>query len=271
MERRTKITVLGANGRMGRMLVAAVAEKAEAELFGATARKGSEAVGTDAGVLAGCGALGVKVSDDPAPLIAASDAVIDFTPPEAVEEHARLAAQAGAAYVCGTTGLSGEQEKALDLAARHIPVVYAPNMSVGVTLLSALTEKVAAVLGEEWDIEVMEMHHRHKVDAPSGTALALGKAAAAGRGVDHDERKVAGRDGHTGPRRPGDIGYAVLRGGDVVGEHTVIFAGESERIELTHKAGSRAIFAQGAVRAALWAHGRMRGVWTMRDVLGLGD
>lgn len=266
-----KIAIVGAAGRMGRMLVAEVMGREGCVLSGATDHADSPHIGQDAGELAGAGTAGVALMEDAAQVIAGADAVIDFTTPAATEEHARLAAQAGCALIVGTTGMAPEQEGALDLAARHVPVVYAPNYSVGVTLMMELTRKVAATLSEDWDIEVLEMHHRHKVDAPSGTALGLGRAAADGRGVDHDEKKQAVRDGHTGPRMRGDIGYATLRGGDVVGEHTVMFAGEAERVELTHKAGSRQIFAGGAVHAALWSRGKTPAVYDMVDVLGLRD
>lgn len=263
------IAIMGAGGRMGQMLVREVTMTDGCRVSGATDREGSDHLGEDAGTLAGVKALGVTIVDDPAPVIAKAHAVIDFTTPAATVEHARLCAQANAAHIIGTTGLSTEDESALELAARHCQVVYAPNMSVGVNLLLALTEKVASVLGEDYDIEVVEMHHRHKVDAPSGTALGLGKAAARGRDVAHEEAAVYSREGHTGARTPGKIGYATLRGGDVVGEHTVIFAGAGERIEIGHRATDRRIFAGGAVRAARWARRQPYGLYTMRDVLGL--
>lgn len=265
-----KIAVMGASGRMGRMNLAAAMDGGPGVvLCGACDRPGAAAVGQDAGRLIGREAAGVAVGDDPAPVVAGADAVIDFTTPQATVEHARLCAQAGAALIVGTTGLGAADEEALTRAARHVAVVHAANMSAGVTLLRALVERVARALDADFDIEVVEMHHRHKVDAPSGTALALGRAAAKGRGVDHDAVKDAGRDGHTGARRAGDIGYAVLRGGDVVGEHTVVFAGPGERIELTHKAADRAIFAAGALRAARWAAAARPGLYSMEDVLGL--
>ena len=265
------IAILGASGRMGRMLVNAVHEADGCHLVAATGREGSEALGEDAGALAGIAPNGVYVTSDLAQAIAKADAVIDFTGPETTVEAARLCAQAHAAHIVGTTGLSAQDVEALEKAARHTPVVYAPNMSVGVNLLIGLTRKVAATLGPDYDIEIVEMHHRHKVDAPSGTALGLGRAAAEGRGVDHDEAAILSREGHTGPRPEGAIGYAALRGGEVVGEHTVVFAAAGERIELTHKASDRSIFATGAVRAALWAAGKPPKVYSMADVLGLGD
>ncbi len=271
MSEPVKIAVMGAAGRMGRMLVTEVLSRQGCVLSGATDMPNSPHLGMDAGLLAGCGEAGVLLVDDPATVIAAADAIIDFTAPAATVEHARLAAQAGAAHIIGTTGMSKQDEEALDLAARHVAVVYAPNFSVGVTVLMELTRKLAATLDDDWDIEVLEMHHRHKVDAPSGTALGLGKAAADGRGVDHDEKRQSTRDGHTGPRKPGDIGYATLRGGDVVGEHSVIFASEAERIELSHRATGRQIFSSGAVRAAVWAKSQQHGLYDMADVLGLRD
>lgn len=264
-----KGVVVGAAGRMGRMLVAEIANTEGLTLSGATEHAGSPALGKDPHLLAGIGASDITITDDPASAIANADFVIDFTAPAATVEHARLCAQAGAAFIVGTTGMSHTDEEALYLAARHIPVVYAANFSVGITLLANLVEKAAATLREDYDIEVLEMHHRHKVDAPSGTALALGKAAARGRRVDHDAMKRAVRDGHTGAREAGTIGYATLRGGDVVGDHEVIFAAEGERLVLGHKASARRVFAAGAIRAAQWAIGRHPGVYSMNDVLGL--
>jgi 4-hydroxy-tetrahydrodipicolinate reductase len=254
---------------MGRMLLGAVLETPAARLTGGSERPGHEAVGADLGTLAGSASSGVSVTDDPEAMFAAADVVIDFTTPALIVEHVRLALGHGTALVIGTTGLKPDHEAALDGAAAKVAVVQAANMSVGVNLLLGLARQVAAILDEGFDIEIVEMHHRHKVDAPSGTALALGKAAAEGRGVALDEVAARVRDGITGPRPSGQIGFATLRGGDVVGEHTLIFAGEGERIELTHKASSRAIFARGAVRAALWTEGRPAGRYSMRDVLGL--
>jgi 4-hydroxy-tetrahydrodipicolinate reductase len=263
------IGVVGAGGRMGQMLVAEIAAAEGCRVAGATERAGSKALGRDAGELAGVGALGVAVGPDADALFAAADAVIDFTAPAASIAHAALAAKHKKIHIVGTTGLDAAQEKALAAAARDTAIVWAPNMSLGVNLAFALTEQVARALGPDWDIEIVEMHHKHKVDAPSGTALGLGRAAAAGRGVKLDEVSQRVRDGVTGPRRKGDIGFATLRGGDVVGEHSVVFAGEGERLEIVHKATSRRIFARGAVRAALWARGKPPGLYSMRDVLGL--
>ena len=263
------IAIMGAGGRMGRMLVREVTMTDDCRISGATDREDSGYLGEDAGALAGIRDLGVKIRSDPAVAIAESHAVIDFTTPAATVEHARLCARVNAAHIVGTTGLSAGDEEALKRAARHAQVVYAPNMSVGVTLMLALTEKAASVLGEEYDVEVVEMHHRHKVDAPSGTALGLGKAAARGRKVAHEDVAIYAREGHTGTRPAGKIGYAALRGGDVVGEHTIIFAGAGERIEIGHRATDRRIFAAGALRAARWARRQPYGLYTMRDVLGL--
>lgn len=264
-----KIGIVGCAGRMGRMLVEAVLAAEGCALAGGTEPPGGDAVGRDIGELVGRGPLGIPVIADPGQLIAASDAVIDFTTPAATMSHAMLAANAKTILVVGTTGLSAEDEAQLRRAADSTPVVYAPNFSVGVTLLMALTERVAAILGNDYDIEIVEMHHRHKVDAPSGTALGLGRAAAKGRAVALDSVWRKSRDGHTDARPRGEIGFATLRGGDVVGDHTVMFAADGERVELTHKASSRAVFARGAVRAAQWAHGKGPGLYTMRDVLGL--
>jgi 4-hydroxy-tetrahydrodipicolinate reductase len=263
------IGVVGAGGRMGQMLVAEIAATEGCRLAGATEQKGSKALGRDAGELAGIGTLGVAIAADADALFKAADAVIDFTAPAASVAHAALAAKHRKIHIIGTTGLDAAQEKALAEAARGAAIVWAPNMSLGVNLAFALTEQVARILGPDWDIEIVEMHHRHKVDAPSGTALGLGRAAARGRGVNLDQVSQRVRDGVTGPRRKGDIGFATLRGGDVVGEHSVVFAGEGERLEIVHKATSRRIFARGAVRAALWARGKAPGLYSMRDVLSL--
>lgn len=267
-----KVGIVGAGGRMGQMLVRQVTATEGCRVAGATEGEGNPLLGKDAGAVAGVGDLGVSIIDDPAAMISNVDAVIDFTIPAATAEHARLAAQAEALLIAGTTGLNAEQENAITLATRHVPVVRASNFSVGVTLLMALTEQVARILGPDaYDIEILEMHHRHKIDAPSGTAISLGEAAAAGRGVDLAKVRQAVRDGHTGARPEGQIGFATLRGGDVAGDHTVIFAGEGERVELGHKASSRQVFAAGAVRAALWARGKPSGLYSMRDVLGFSD
>jgi 4-hydroxy-tetrahydrodipicolinate reductase len=264
-----KIAVMGAAGRMGRELVRAIAAQPGCSVSGAAETAGSPALGKDIGELAGLEHIGVAVTSDAASVIAAADAIVDFTVPKASVEFARLAAKCGTAHIIGTTGFDEASEAAIASAARKTAIVKAGNMSLGVNLLVALTKQVAAALGNDFDIEIVEMHHRMKVDAPSGTALMLGEAAASGRNVALAERSVRVRDGHTGPRKPGDIGFATLRGGSVVGDHTVIFAGEGERIELTHRAADRGIFARGAVKAALWAKGRAPGLYAMTDVLGI--
>ena len=263
-----RLVVTGAAGRMGQMLVKAIAATEGVVLAAALERPGSPALGQDAGLLAGVGPLNVKISDDPLAALLQADGVIDFTIPQATVEMATLAAQARIVHVIGTTGLSADDLAKLEAAARHAVVIRSGNMSLGVNLLAAMVEKVAKTLGADWDIEILEMHHRMKVDAPSGTALLLGEAAAKGRGVALEEQSVRSRDGHTGARKTGDIGFATLRGGTVVGDHTVIFAGPGERIELSHKAEDRGIFARGAVQAALWGRGRKPGLYSMADVLG---
>jgi 4-hydroxy-tetrahydrodipicolinate reductase len=264
-----KIGVVGATGRMGRMLIRQIHETDGCELVGAVDRPSAAELGQDVGALAGIGPLGVKLGDDSASLFKRAQVVIDFTVPAATVAHARLAADHGCSLVVGTTGLTAEHQAELDRAAHRIALVQAPNMSAGIVLLTALAEQVARTLGPDYDIEVLEMHHRHKIDAPSGTALALGAAAAKGRAIDLAASAVRSRDGHTGARPRGAIGFATLRGGDVVGDHSVIFAGEGERVELTHKAQSRVIYAAGAVRAARWTEGKQPGRYTMRDVLGV--
>jgi 4-hydroxy-tetrahydrodipicolinate reductase len=263
------LVVVGAAGRMGRMLVKTIAETDGCTLAGAVEQPGSIALGEDAGLLAGAGRASVAITDDAEAAFTQADGVLDFTAPAASVRFAELAATSGLVHVVGTTGLSEEHFAKLRQAAKRARIVQSGNMSVGVNLMAALARKVAATLGEEFDIEVLEMHHRMKVDAPSGTALLLGEAAAQGRAVALKERAVRSRDGHTGARRAGDIGFATLRGGTVIGEHTVIFAGPAERVELTHKAEDRAIFARGALRAALWARDQRPGYYTMADVLGL--
>jgi 4-hydroxy-tetrahydrodipicolinate reductase len=264
------IGITGCSGRMGRMLIAEVHGTSGCRVAAGIEAKGNPAVGRDLGDLAGLGALGIAAGDDPAALFASCDVAIDFTAPDATAAHAAEARRQGKPLVIGTTGLVSANEAAVLTAAKTVPIVRSPNMSLGVNLLLGLVRQVAARLGEEYDIEILEMHHRHKVDAPSGTALALGRAAAEARGIDFATRSQRTRDGITGERKRGDIGFATMRGGDVVGEHTVVFAAEGERIELSHRAGSRRIFARGAVRAACWAVGRPPGLYGMNDVLGLG-
>jgi 4-hydroxy-tetrahydrodipicolinate reductase len=264
------LVVVGAAGRMGQALIRAIHETAGARLAGAIERPGSAHLGKDAGELAGTGRLDVAISDDPLPVFAKADGVLDFTAPAATVEFAGYAAQARIVHVIGTTGCSAEDDARIAAAARHATIVKSGNMSLGVNLLAVLVEQAARALGpEDFDIEVLEMHHKHKVDAPSGTAILLGKAAATGRGIELEGHDVRVRDGHTGPRPEGAIGFATLRGGSVVGDHSVILAGAGERIVLSHHAEDRALFARGAVKAALWAKGRKPGLYSMRDVLGL--
>jgi 4-hydroxy-tetrahydrodipicolinate reductase len=265
----TKIGVVGCGGRMGRMLVAEIAATEGCAVAGGAAKPGSAHVDHDIGELAGIGRIGIPAGDSAEKLIRDSDVVIDFTAPGVTAANAALAARLGKAMVIGTTGLSPEQSEAVRQAGRNIPIVWAPNMSLGINLLLGLVEEIARRLGADWDVEIMEMHHRGKVDAPSGTALALGRAVAAGRGVALEEVEQRARDGITGPRRTGGIGFAALRGGDAVGDHHVIFAGAGERLELSHRATTRAIYAKGAVRAARWVVGRSPGVYALKEVLGL--
>ncbi|MCK4861563.1 MAG: 4-hydroxy-tetrahydrodipicolinate reductase [Rhodobacteraceae bacterium] len=269
MSETTGIAVMGASGRMGRMLIQAIEENGNAHLVGVTERSGHNWVGRDLGECLGGAANGITVSDDPLEVLAHSHAVVDFTSPEATVLHSELAAQARITHVIGTTGLEDTHLAKIAAAARHAIVVRAGNMSLGVNLLTVLTRKVAAALDMDFDIEIVEMHHHHKVDAPSGTALMLGEAAAEGRGANLADVSYRGRDGETGARKRGDIGFVSLRGGDVVGEHDVIFAGEGERIILRHIASDRMLFARGAIKAALWGQSQKPGEYTMLDVLGL--
>jgi 4-hydroxy-tetrahydrodipicolinate reductase len=264
-----KIGVVGCAGRMGRMLIAEVLRAKGAKLGGGTELAKSPLIGTDLGILVGQKAAGVKVTSDAKALFESCDAVIDFTAPAATLAHADLAAKFGTALIVGTTGLPASAKAKLKTSAKKTVIVQAPNMSTGVNVLLALTETLAGVLADDYDIEIVEMHHRHKVDAPSGTALGLGEAAAKGRGVALEKVARRSRDGQVGARPKGEIGFATLRGGDVVGDHTVIFAADGERIEITHKASSREVFARGAVRAAMWAKKKKAGLYSMRDVLGL--
>ncbi|MCF6273598.1 MAG: 4-hydroxy-tetrahydrodipicolinate reductase [Rhodobacteraceae bacterium] len=265
----TKIAITGVSGRMGQMLLRAVDESNAAELVGVTERQGHDWIGRDIGEAMGLAPRGVIVQDGPLKALQNAHAVLDFTTPEATLATAEIAAQVRAAHVIGTTGLSESDLAKLEAAARHAPVIRSGNFSLGVNLLTVLARQAAAALGEEFDIEVVEMHHRHKVDAPSGTALMLGEAAAEGRGRKLADIRDAAREGITGARTAGHIGFAALRGGDVVGEHEVIFAGAGERIVLKHIASDRMLFARGALKAALWGHHRKPGQYSMLDVLGL--
>lgn len=265
----TGIVVAGVSGRMGRMLVETVLASDACHLAGALERTGHAWVGQDLGTAMGGAPLGLTVSDDAVATIAQAQALIDFTSPAATVTYAELTAQARAVHVIGTTGLSDDDLRHIAAAARHAPIVRAGNMSLGVNLLVGLTRRVAAALGTDWDIEIVEAHHRHKVDAPSGTALMLGEAAAEGRGATLEALRVPAREGITGARVPGSIGFSAIRGGDIVGEHDVIFAADGERVVLRHLATDRAIFVRGALRAALWGQDKGPGEYDMADVLGL--
>ena len=263
------ITITGASGRMGQMLLKTVLDSDRARLVGAVERSGHAWVGRDVGEAMGGQANGIIVTDDPLEAFAISQAVIDFTTPAATLEFAALTAQARAVHIIGTTGMSAAEIEQLEPASRHAVIVRAGNMSLGINLLTKLTEKVAAALDADFDIEIIETHHHHKVDAPSGTALMLGEAAAAGRKVNLNNVRESGRDGITGARKRGDIGFVAIRGGDVVGEHDVLFASAGERIILRHMATDRSIFARGALKAALWGQTQKPGHYDMMDVLGL--
>ncbi|WP_223597071.1 4-hydroxy-tetrahydrodipicolinate reductase [Brucella suis] len=264
------LVVVGAGGRMGQTLIRTIQSIEGAKLVGAIERSGSPFLGKDAGEVTGIGTLDVAITDDPLPVFAKAHGVLDFTSPAASVEFAGLAAQARIVHVIGTTGCSAEDDEKIRAAARHATIVKSGNMSLGVNLLSVLVQKAAEALGpEDFDIEILEMHHRHKVDAPSGTALLLGEAAARGRDIALADNSVRVRDGYTGPRETGAIGFATLRGGSVIGDHSVILAGTGERVVLSHHAEDRSIFARGAIKAALWAHGKKPGLYSMLDVLGL--
>lgn len=266
-----RLVVAGASGRMGRVLIQIIHALEGAALAGAIEHPGSIALGEDAGLLAGCGSMGVKITDDALSAMTHADGILDFTSPKATVELAALAAQTRAVHVIGTTGLDADDQVKIAAAARHAIIVQSGNMSLGINLLAGLAAKTAKLLGAEYDIEIVETHHKMKVDSPSGTALLLGKAVANGRGIELSAHSIRGRDGHTGVRQTGAIGFASLRGGTVVGDHSVIFAGPGERIELTHKAEDRSIFGRGAVQAALWGWGKKPGLYSMTDVLGLNN
>src|ERR1044071_5245873 len=263
-----KIVVTGASGRMGRTLIREIAQGSGITLCGALEMEGHPNLGMDSGTIAGMQPNGIKLTADPLTLLATAQAVVDFTTPMVSTMLAELAAQARIVHVIGTTGFDEKSEAGIAAAARHAVIVKSGNMSMGINLLAALVERAAKALAD-YDIEVLEMHHRNKVDAPSGTALLLGEAAARGRGIALSKHAVRTRDGHTGARNDSDIGFATLRGGTVVGEHSVIFAGTGERITLTHSAEDRSIFAHGALNAAKWGHGKKPGLYSMTDVLGL--
>jgi 4-hydroxy-tetrahydrodipicolinate reductase len=265
-----KLVVVGAAGRMGQTLIRTIHAMPGAQVFAAVERPGSPFIGRDAGEIAGLGPTGVIISDKPLEAFVEAEGVLDFTSPAASVEFSVLAAQARIVHVIGTTGCSTDDEAKFKAAGRHARVVKSGNMSLGVNLLGVLTQRAARALGPaNWDIEILEMHHKHKVDAPSGTALLLGEAAAKGRDIGLTEHSVRVRDGHTGARVAGTIGFATLRGGSVIGEHSVILAGEGEQVTLSHSATDRSIFARGAVTAALWARDQKPGFYSMLDVLGL--
>jgi 4-hydroxy-tetrahydrodipicolinate reductase len=264
-----KVAVLGASGRMGQAVLSCVAESSDLKLAGALTEAADPALGRDAGEAAALGSMGIALTDDHGAALHSAQVAIDFTLPSATQANLRACVETGTALVIGTTGLEHKQLKAMEEAAKHVPLVYGRNMSVGVNVFMDLVERSARALGEDYDAEILEAHHRHKVDAPSGTALALGEKVAATRGRPLEEVAVLSRQGRTGPRVPGTIGFSVVRGGNIVGDHTVMFIGPEERFELIHRAADRKTFARGAVRAARWAAGRAPGLYSMADVLGL--
>lgn len=266
------VVVAGAAGRMGQTLIKTIHSAPGMRVHAAIEREGSPAVGKDAGEVAGLGPIGVPITTDPLEAFLKADAVIDFTSPASTVEFAALAAQARIVHVIGTTGCSAEDVEKIKAAARHARIVMSGNMSLGVNLLGVLVRRAAAALDAvNWDIEVLEMHHNKKVDAPSGTALLLGAEAAKGRGIELLPNAVKVRDGHTGPREQGSIGFATLRGGGVIGDHSVLFSSEAEMITLSHRAMDRSLFAKGAVTAARWAFDKKPGFYNMLDVLGMAD
>lgn len=269
MDFKMKLAIAGVAGRMGQMLVKTIDAGGLGTVSGATERAGHEWNGQDLGISMGGSAVGVIVRDDPAEAFKGVDVLIDFTSPESTVSNAAAAAELGCAVVIGTTGLSDDDLSAIGAAARKTAIVRAGNMSLGINLMALITQSVARALDDDFDIEIVEAHHRHKVDAPSGTALMLGEAAAAGRGISLTAASDRGRDGITGPRKRGKIGFSAIRGGNIVGEHDVVFAGEGERVVLRHIATDRAIYAQGALKAARWVLGRPPGEYSMKDVLGL--
>ncbi|TBY39259.1 4-hydroxy-tetrahydrodipicolinate reductase [Rhizobium leguminosarum bv. viciae] len=267
-----KLVVVGAAGRMGQTLIRLIHSIEGVTVHAAVERAGSPFVGKDAGEIAGLGPTGVIIGDDPLNAFLDAEGVLDFTSPAATVEFSGLAAQARIVHVVGTTGCLPDDNAKIAAAARHARIVKSGNMSLGVNLLSVLAEQAARALDpDDWDIEILEMHHKHKVDAPSGTALLFGEAAAKGRGIDLASKSIRVRDGHTGAREAGTIGFATLRGGSVIGEHSVLFAGEGEIVTLSHSAADRSIFARGAIKAALWARDKKPGLYSMLDVLGLSS
>ncbi|MGE0827213.1 MAG: 4-hydroxy-tetrahydrodipicolinate reductase [Candidatus Binatia bacterium] len=264
-----KVIVCGAAGRMGKLLVQLAHEHAEMTVVGAVEARSHWALDKDSGEIAGIGSIGVPVSDNYAALATPDTVTLDFTMPDAALTHLRAAAASGAAIAIGTTGFSAAQRAEAEQLAVKTRTIIAPNMSIGVNVLQKIVADVARILQDGFDAEIVEMHHRFKVDAPSGTALALGRAIATAQGKDFDTVATLARQGITGQRKDEEIGIVALRGGDVIGDHTVIFAGFAERIELTHRAQSRECLARGAIRAALWLAGQRPGLYSMKDVLGL--
>ena len=264
-----RIAITGAAGRMGKTLIEACQQAEACSVNAAIERPGISLIGADAGELAGVGTLNVKLVDDVASVVEDFDALIDFTSIDSTLANLEVCKTNGKHIIIGTTGFSDEQKQIIKDAANQTAVVFAPNMSVGVNLCLKLLQTAASILSEDYDIEVIEAHHRHKVDAPSGTALRMGEVVAETLGRDLNECAVYGREGHTGARKPESIGFETIRAGDIVGEHTVMFATEGERVEITHKASSRMTFAKGAVRAAKWLQDKDKGLYDMQDVLGL--
>jgi 4-hydroxy-tetrahydrodipicolinate reductase len=264
-----KVGITGCAGRMGRMLIKTVTAQDGCAVVGGVEYDGSPEIGKDLGVLAGIEPLSLQAGFDTEALFSEADVVVDFTLPMATSKHVALAVANKTALVLGTTGITKEIADEIETASKKTAIVWTGNYSLGVNLLSILVEQAASALGDDFDIDIVEMHHRHKIDAPSGTALLLGKSAAEGRKVDFDQVSCLSREGQTGARPRGEIGFATLRGGDVTGEHTVMFAADGERIELTHKASNREVFARGAVAAAKWVHDKEPGLYNMKDVLGL--
>ncbi len=263
-----KIGIVGCAGRMGQMLVQEVSKTRGCELAGGTEGPNNTALGADVAVFSGLPECGLIISEDAENLFRVSDVIIDFTLPAATAQHLKFAQKYKTSFILGTTGHDQQEYAAIEMAAKGVAIVKAMNFSIGVNALIALTEQLSTLLDDNFDIEILEMHHKHKVDAPSGTAIAFGEAAAKGRSVELNDVSVRGRNGKTGARKKGEIGFASLRGGEVVGNHSVIFASDSECIELNHKAASRGIFSKGAIYAALWTEGQSPGFYDMLDVLG---
>ena len=264
-----KIAVLGASGRMGRAVLRCITESDDLEVVGAVTESTDSAIGCDAGEASGLGSLGIPLTDDRKKGLHEADAAIDFTLPSATEENIRACVKAGVALVIGTTGLETPQLKAMETGAEEIPLVYGRNMSIGMNVFMDLVSRATGALGEDYDVEIIEAHHRQKVDAPSGTAIALGERVADAKGQCLEDLAIYKRFGQIGPRVPGMIGFSVIRAGNIVGDHSVVFGGPEESVELAHRATDRMSFARGAVRAARWAIGRASGLYSMADVLGL--